>query len=106
MPTRSGLPYHGLEKGDTANRWLAMGGCQGLYLNQFIIKQDRACCLALRARDMVRITSLYGCLASLRAVCCLCCGRNLVPGQRCARDGANGAEDGYLCAKHAPGELG
>lgn len=57
MPTGLGPPCHGLEKADTANGWLATGGHRGLCLNQFIIKQGRACCLVLRARDVVRITS-------------------------------------------------
>lgn len=35
-----------------------MGRSKGLNLSQFIIKQGRASCLALRARDMVQITSL------------------------------------------------
>lgn len=59
MPTRLGLACRGLEKGHTANGWLGMGGSQGVYLNQFIIKQGRTSCLALRARDMVWITPLW-----------------------------------------------
>lgn len=55
-------PAMGWKRGNTAHGWLATGRTQGFYFNQFIIKQGRVYCWALRARDMVQITSLWFCV--------------------------------------------